>query len=539
MNKLGSATIIKSASKPVYVMLGVSIVLLLTTLFFTQHHRSYNSDDVSYQVALHNWRPFSGEQLTLGGSNNFVDKLPFITLLENTFPAGRKLLFVESAFLVTVGFSLFYAASVYFLKRLRVPLTFTNLLPFAWLASFGYSFSELFLNPMWRGFELGLSFVTFMLVAMVYSRGHLELLKSTRTKVIGALASVVAGIMVYSDPYYLYFTVGVLVLFSAILFSIKKIGKSQLLFVYGCVALSLIFAQITELITKAAGIRVPASYPTSLVGFEQLPGNLWTGIHSLLVVFGADFFGNKVFGLTTLGALINFCVLGLILYVVYRLCVLAKHTQLTRLSDTQTWTMFFAVVGGAVFIVYVFSTLVNAGTYRYVILLVYSFVLLLAMTLTSLGKMRPIAVGLLLAAIVFNLASSVKGVGGFLQEGNLGSERNAANYQTIQTVEDRGLSKGYANYWQGSINTYLSRDRVAFLPTDCKDGRTSKMHWLIREDDFNRPATRSFFVIDPDVISLPTCSEEQLEVQFGLPVQKVIESNKTILIFNYDISSRM
>lgn len=531
-------SVAKTYLQPKWIMLAVSLVLLLTTLFFTQEHRSYNSDDVTWQVIVHGWHPFSGQKITLGGTNNFVDKLPFFEFMEHVFPAGRKLLFLEAASLIASGFTLFYLAGLYFLRKARVPLTYTNLLPFAWLATFGYSFSELYLNPIWRGFEIGVSFVTFMLAAMICYK-DIDPFKSTRNKVLGVAASMVVGIMIYSDPYYLYFTVGPIVLFTAALFLAKKIGQRELASIYGGTALGLIFAKITGLISEAAGIHMSTTYPAVFVGFDQLPGSVWTGLHGLLTAFGGDFFGGRIFTVATFQAAVNFCILGFILYVIYKLSVLARRAGVRRLSDIQLWTGFFGLLGGIVFAVYVLSSLVNASTYRYLIILVYGFVLLLALTLHGFGTARRIVTGLLAAAILLNLAGSVRGGTGFMQEGNIGSVRNSANYALIQTAEDRGLTKGYANYWQGSINTYLSRNRAAFLPTECKNGHTSKMHWLINESAFNRPTVKSFFVIDPDVISLPTCTEEQLERQLGLPSQKVIVGDKTMLIFNYDIGRRL
>lgn len=528
----------KLVPRPVLLMLILSLAVLMTSLFFTQEHRSYNSDDVAYQVISQDWQPFSGEKVTLGGSNNFVDKLPYIGLMEHVFPSGRKLLFVEATTLMMLGFSLFYVASVYFLKGAKVSLTYTNLLPFVWLASFGYSFAELYLNTIWRGFEMGLSFATFMAVAVFYEK-YPKPLKSSKTIALGVLASIAIGIFTYSDPYFLYFTVGTLVLFSALLAALKKISSPQLLFVYGCVALSFVFAQVTGLVAKAAGISLAATYPAQFVAFEQLPNNVWVGLHGLLIAFGADFFGKQIFSLASLNGLVNFGVLVVIFYGNYKLYALARRNDLRRLSIAQLWIVFLGTVGALVFIIYILSTLANLATYRYFVMLVYCFVVLLTFTLNSLNKLRTPAICLLVIAILINIAGSIKGIDGFMQEGNVGSVRNSANYQLIQTAEDRGLTKGYANYWQGAINTYLSRDRVEFLPAECVNGHTTKMHWLINENRFDRPANRSFFVIDPDVISLPTCSEQQLEAQLGQPVQKIIVQDKTILIFNYDIGSRL
>jgi hypothetical protein len=118
---------------------------------------------------------------------------------------------------------------------------------------------------------------------------------------------------------------------------------------------------------------------------------------------------------------------------------------------------------------------------------------------------------------------------------------NSENYEIIKAVQHAGYTKGYANFWQGNINTYLTNSRIHFLPAWCTDDVSLKFRWLINDADFTTKATKSFYLIDPTIPAAPSCSIEAVTEQFGAPT-KVIPLNsgkQTLLLFNYDVTSKM
>jgi hypothetical protein len=521
---------------PVWLMLVLSVVLLLFSLYATHQVRAYNSDDVSWQNIVHDWQPFSGEKVTLGSSNNFVGHVPFMALTEALFPSGRSLILLQSAFFAVLGFVLFYFSALYFMRRVQVKPTYITLLPFLWFASFGYSYNQLFLNPQWRGAGPGLSFAIFALVAMFLNKE--VSLKPLRSKLGFVVVGLIAGITSFSDPYFIYFTVATLTIFVTLLYAFKKIQRAQLLIVYGGVGLSFLFAKATEIISSRAGITMAESYPSSFVSFDRLGQNISAAFEGMLHIFGADFFGEKAASLVAVSAVLNVVILGFITYTIWQQRTSAASLQKKTTDQGRLWLLFFAGICVFVVAAYIMSTLASIATYRYFIMVVFTGVFLLAVAMGSMKKYWSLWPILLVAATIGNVALSATHHQSFLQPGSLNNKANQVNYQIIDAVQSRQLTKGYADFWQGIINTYLSRDQVEFLPTLCPD-RPVKFHWLVNEDSFTKPATKSFFIVDPDIAAQQICTPEQLQTAFGEPTEVLHVTNKTIYIYDYDITNKI
>lgn len=524
---------------PVVIVWAVSIIILLATLVLVHLIRPYNSDDVSWQNILFTWQPFNGHQVALGSSDNFVNKIPFFALFDQLFTAGRKTLLLQSSVLAVAGFTSFYIACTYFLRKAKVTLNYTTLLPFVWLSSFGYSFAQLYLLPIWRGFEAGLSFLIFMLVAMVFY-GEVSPLKTIKSKLLTLLAAATCGLLIYSDPFFLYFTFGPIALFTLVLLLFKKIQKSQAFVMYGVLALAVVFAKITDIVTIKAGVKMVASYPLQFISFDKLLSNIELTIQSILTIFGANFFGQAVVSLLAISAGINAILLG---YLSYKAFILTRNSWRLRqkISLSQWWLLFFGALFLIIPVIYGISTVaVDLNTYRYFIIFTLISTLLLSFTLTTQQKQVRLATTVLLvAAIVLNIGVSIRGIPGYLQPGAQGNERNKVNFALIDAVRNKGLIKGYGNYWQANINTYLTGGKVQFLPVLCGNGHTGQFRWLIDQENFTKPADKTFYIVDPDLHEPPTCTSQQVAQQFGTPQEVIQVGNKTIYIYDYDISSRM
>lgn len=211
-----------------------------------------------------------------------------------------------------------------------------------------------------------------------------------------------------------------------------------------------------------------------------------------------------------------------------------------KLSLPQWWLLFFAALAALNVATYTVSTVsVDLSTYRYLIVVVLVAILFLSIFMDQLKTWRPAYVGLIVVAIIGNLALSFKGTTGFLQAGAQGNRGNAINMEIISAVTAKGLTKGYGNYWQGIINTYLSNYSVEFLPVVCPGGETVPFKWLLPEERFTKTADSSFYILDPDLPDPFPCSQEQIAQQFGEPREVLTVRNKTILIYDYDIYQKM
>jgi hypothetical protein len=113
---------------------------------------------------------------------------------------------------------------------------------------------------------------------------------------------------------------------------------------------------------------------------------------------------------------------------------------------------------------------------------------------------------------------------------------NAGNYALINEIKKLGLTKGYVNYWDGAINTYLSDGSIKFLPVVCTDhDRTVPYYLLVDSTLYTRRAAKTFYLVDPTFTMPANCSERQILAQFGKPQQTVRMHRKTILVYNHDL----
>jgi hypothetical protein len=526
---------------PAFVVFCLSLLILTAQIVAIGRIRPFNSDDLYWQQVVRTWVPFSGHTLYLATKDIFIEQVPFFALLEHFFQPSRGLVIGEVLLLTISSFSLFYVSSLYFLKKLKIKTSYLTLLPFLWLASFGYPLVQNYLNSNWRSFEIGLCFATIVLVAAI-SFGDIQKLNSLKSKLLFLLATAFIGAVIYSDPYYVFFTIGPLLLFVAGLYALKKINRYQLSVVVGGAALSVVVAKLISAIATKAGVVLVADTPSVFVNFDNIITNIVSSLHGLLIVFGADFFGRPAFGLSTFGALINALILSFVIYEVYQLRHIMRQPTLKNLSLAQLWAAFFGLLIAFVFIVYTSTTLVAVSNYRFFIVLIYAAVTFLVVSLGTLknNALKLIIGMLLVGAVIYNVTLSLLTHSIRQQPDAAINISNSVNYRIIDAVHAEGLTKGYGSYWQGNINTYLSKGSVTFLPSLCDtNGQTVNFKWLIDGNQFNKPADKSFYLVDPDFPAPGICTEKQLVAQFGEP-QKILKiSNKSILVYDYDISSKI
>jgi hypothetical protein len=525
---------------PVTVVFVLSLVLMAFSIFWVARYRPFNSDDLYWQQAIRTWKPFGGHLFYFGTKDIFVILAPFFAVTERLFNPSRRLMVAETMFLTLGTFTLFYFSSLYFLRKLLIRATYVTLLPFAWLASFGYPLVQNYLNTDWRTYGIGFSFATFALVAAV-TNGDLEPLESWWGRLATALAVVLTGVLMYSDPYYTYFTVGPLVIFGAALLWWKKIGRGQFAFIYASIAASYVVSKIVAIVCMKAGIHIVGATPSIFVGWESLVSNILSSLHGMFDIFQANFLGHKVTSTVTAGYILNAVLLIFILWQLFTYFWMLKRAQAVKADLPRLWAGFFVLTMVLIFLVYTSSTLAaDSNNFRFYIEFVYCAATLFAIALGLMGKQgRAVFGGLLIVATLANLAFLVLDTK--FTPGEIVSNRaNKWNFAVIDAVEAQGMTKGYTGYWDGNINTYLSDEKVTFLPTLCApDGVTAHFRWLIDGGQFDKPASKSFYMINPDFAAPGLCPQSQLDAQFGPPQSEMMLGNKLLLFYNYDIGSRM
>jgi hypothetical protein len=528
------------AKSPWFIVFGVSIVILALNIMFIGRLRPFSSDDVYWQLAVKDWKPFSGDTLYFGYKDIFVGLGPFFALMEHVFNPSRRLLIVEALMLVIGSFTLFYFSSLYFLKKLRFRLDYPTLLPFVWLASFGYPIVVHYLNVDYRSFELGLGFATYALAAAI-THNDIDPLKSWLTRFATLCIVGLNAVLAYGDPYYTFFILAPIGLFTIGLHISRKISRRPAIILYASLALIVILSKILTIIGKSAGIIINTDAESIYVTFESIINNILTSFHGMFYMFGADFPGREVGNIVTFGMMLNAALLVLTIYAAVRFKKLFRIKRLIDAPLAKLWALFFILVLSTVFAVYTSSSLVSLGGYRFYLLFAWLAATYLSIAMGAV-KNRQVAIGvsiLLLLATLFNLAYTVVGQSTKGQPEVMANRKNQVNYALVEKLDQLGLNKGYANFWQANINTYLSSGKILFLSVTCtENGQTTPFKWLTTSSRLEKHSDNSFYLLDPYIAGIKTCTQEDVVRQFNEPESTVDLGGRTLMIFNYDISSK-
>lgn len=527
-------------TKPVFVVLVLSLVFVVFNLYLAQRGRPYTSDDVSWQNILTTWVPFNGHKVDMGIKDNFIVNVPFLMILGRVFGASRTTLLIEASVFAAINFVLFYYAGLYFLKKCQVKITYETLLPFLWLASLGYNFSQLFLNAAWRDFEMGVSFVLFVLAIKLYY-GEIKPLATWPARLLTALTVFITGVFIYSDPYFFYLTVGPIVLLYTTLFIAKKATKTQLIEVLGGTVVSLVVARALKSVAARTGLFIPHGHLASLIPLNHLVPEFISTLDEMTTIFGVNISGVSFFSMSGVASVLNLVIILSVLawFAVFitRHFKRNPHSEGDRISPFILISSFLGALYGIVFL----ACLSNGeDDYRYFVLSVYALAILAAFVVGTLKKGAQVFMLLIYVTIFINLATSLFALTPMQKSNANGDKANAANYAVIQKVKQLGLTKGYGNYWDGNINTYFAAGSAEFLPVECIDnGTTEPLYLLVDTNEFALPAKRSFYVADDIQSSPPSCTEKQVLAQFGKPQQIVRIAGKDILVYNYDLVTKM
>jgi hypothetical protein len=114
----------------------------------------------------------------------------------------------------------------------------------------------------------------------------------------------------------------------------------------------------------------------------------------------------------------------------------------------------------------------------------------------------------------------------------------------ISTLEDRGLTRGYASYWDASSPTWVSDDRLMILPVaeDAQCGSPSTAgavcQWSFNSESswfIPKPNTTTFILVDPEGIYVPITPSQAI---FGRPHDVVSVGDLRVYVYDYDVATR-
>lgn len=528
---------LRRAKSPTSIILILSLLLIIANLYVAQRTWSYSSDDVTWQTILMTWHPFGGHIADVGSKDNFVINAPLIWLFGHFFSPSRSLLFVEAALFASINFLLFYVSGIYILRRYNSNLTYVALIPFLWLASFGFNFSSLFLNTNWRNFEAGLSFVLFALAVKVYL-DKTDLIGSWTARLLTLLTSLIVSILIFSDPYFLYFTVAPVVIMFMLLSALKRVPVKQVIIIVVAMMISLVVARVTERVMAFAGLFTPQTGSYQISGLHALMHTVSNVFSGLLTIFMANPLDIHRFNWATVIAIGNILLVVImavrLLYGLYRR-LQARHKVY---DERRKILILLASFLGALCVWVMLANMAyKADNYRYLLIIVYAFTLLLSLYLSAPDLRIWVRKTLIVLVVVVTIANIANTLTQLWEP--VPAMGNASNYLLTAALEKQGLTKGYTGYWDGDINTYLSKGKVTFLPITCGNGQTNRSYLLMDATLFNQPARRTFYLINTPQSAWPTCTKEQAIAQFGKPQLTLMLAGRTVLVYNYDIVSKI
>jgi len=522
---------------PANLLLAIGLLFTALSMGFSYHAITYNSDDVAMQNALLHWRPFSHNIFFGDKDVAFILQAPLYWLVSLVLEPGRRAMFASGLVLSLINFVLVYYASLYFLRVLKIKITLTTLLPLLWVTSFTYALNRIFLGTNLHNITVGLIFVLLMLISKL-CRG--EIAQGRRiTKIFWYVAIAIGtSLAIVNDRYFLYFGVvpaAILIAWRALdkHWTIRQVIAPLILLAlgYGVAAL------VTGLLGSAGMTLLPGVGSPGFASFSVAGTYGINAIHSLLVIMGADFFGQRLFGLGGLLALLNLALLVLALYAAGKLLV----TSGSRYLEIRVLSIVFWLILAA----YCFSSF-NMGaiqTYRYLVIVPFTAALLLAAYCRLKVKNQLVIRIAFTIAIVLNLIASVSGLapsakvidGAIAVKGQ--SNNQSANYDLIAFLKSADLQKGYSSYWSSAINTYLSKGTVDVLPVKCtKPGWTVPHVWFVDRNSYLKKSKKSFYMFDSN--NHP-CPQYKVREQFGQPEQEYIFNGKLIWVYGHDIVKDM
>jgi len=517
--------------------------IILLNLTLTQSIRPFNSDDVSWQTILISWTPFSHQRAFMGSKDNFLINAPFIFIIDSLFGIKRSTIFLTSIIFAIINFVCFFIAFNYFLKKTTAKIKPIYYSPLIWLTSFGFGFSELFLNPNWRSVEIGISFLFFVLASQIYFK-EINPLKSKKTIILCLLILSLAALLTYSDNYFLYFTLVPIFLIYFCLFVLKQIDKKSLYLSIFSILYALLVSRVLRSIMARIGLYTPGPLLVipRITSFKTFSQNLVSSYLSLKYILGTSDIPNTITKWSYSRDVINTILLLLVVVLIIIKLIISRKNVLRKLkkpkiNHTNFIVSLLILVSLMDYVAYLLVDKGNTNSYRYLIILVYSLIILMAILLSKAGRWKYILSSLILLATIFNLTNLYS-----LYNTNISNNptnANVVNYKLISIIKANRLSIGYANYWNADINTYLSDGKINFLPVACVKGVSKKDYLLVNSNNFNLKADRFFYIVQPSLNSPASCSISEVHHQFGQPVKTIYFSGKYILIYNSDLSQKM
>lgn len=523
------------------LLIAMAALVFCLSLFAAHSARPYSSDDVSVQTIVQSWDRGQKRNAVMG-TDNWLIKIPVYKVQDIiTKHNSRNKLFFE-----TLLFNAILLFGVIVFIRALVPKTKSKIdqlityLPVTWFLGLSVlplsdNFSQpsritTFISPDLRNAELG---IALLVLLWVYNYLRTPSAASSRFGIKAWLLFLFLGLFLYSDPYFLYTLILPSLALSLVFWFRNVLSHKKLilisLFLLGSVVLSMLIGKASS----ALGYTTVDNIGKQFIGFQGVWQNLSDYLLGQFKLFGADFWGQN-FNFKLIIPLLNSLLLVGSLAALY-------HAFRSPKKGSPSMTTGLALIAGFNFLVFVTSVTASPYADRYLIASALSQVIVLSIVSVKIlnPRLRIALIAILCAGVLINTTANLKLIG----EHSFGSgtKPNALNLRIIKQVKQTGITKGYANYWDGNINTYLSDLNTWFLPVECRDQKLYKLPLAINKPAFDEPASKSFYLYSnkDEAPSLIGCDTQELIISSGISPYKSIkiDQNYTLYLYNSDIGA--
>jgi hypothetical protein len=459
-----------------------------------------------------------------GRRDTFALKIPLYALLALGFDPGRTTLLVSSIIMNVAGFALLVSAARTIVSRMPghrsvgIAVAVASL----WYVALGGAYVNLLVRPNIRNFELGLGL--FLVARLMLFHDHWTRMPAATIRWKLAGLSIGLGLLFYDDPYFVYMMLPPLFLVFGLRWLSGTSPRSAgdhlpLVAAVGGVVSWRLFV----LIGQGLGIE-PSPRTPRIIELRQIGTSLSNGANSVLDLANANVFGQPALARLTLQTAVRLVVV---------VVALGIGTAIAwRRRSADPWFAVLALLPATCVLVYALTDkALTPGTDCYVALVIPECLVLLALVLRSINHRQTLVLYLLVLGSMLVCGRAT------LKQFRERPQTNPNSFEmtVIDVLRDQGVTRGYGDFWDANIISYLSEFDLDVVPVGCKSPATVNFSWFIDSSRFAPTAERSFF-ITTERANRSTCPTNEVVAQFGAPTATVqVSPTVQILVFDHDI----
>jgi hypothetical protein len=521
-----------------YLLIALFLAVCVTTVTLIGLHRfPYNSDDVAEQTILQYWRTY-GIKDTWLPPDPWIFKFPIYALIDKIFPEHSRRTILIGSLAMNTLLVFFVSAFIAFLVKLQrreknTQLSVSRKLLIAVLPAYMMSLSMGFVIslriPNTRNLEIGLMLVVLTYVIwLLYDQHRRPDYFNKKALALLVPVSVFAGLLYYSDPYFLVYgniTIATILFFKILSLKDFKMMKSYVLSRSFGIYVALVAASTAgyfffKSVFAHIGLHV-YKIPLEIPGLSNLGKRLLGGFKGLSLLFNVDI---SSFGLNFSTA-VGFINAG----VAVSLVILVCRTLRVRGDDRSLKQILLRSLSLQIPIIFLLYTLTQestgVSTVRYLVLLPIFLLASVSLSLTVNRRINASLVNIVFVSVILAIVVNVinlkinekQTIKHFVNYSNINkgtnpyAKQNDVERLLIEALDQRELVKGYSSYWNAIISTYLTNGKVEILPILCSSKNTVEpFYWVVQDKPFIQHSEKSFVVFDNRYMGSESCGFNRL-----------------------------